>query len=168
MKQLATILILGVLGLALWHLAKAPREQRLPTDSPPAGPGIVPPPPDAKANVSTGTRGLNVIALAQEGYSVGRGGGGVENFSAEFAALTNKMDWQWTTALVQGANRAGHLEGYQFELIEHPDGGFRSNFLAVARPAAGFFGPELRVDKRRVVWTNETTGKPSTVRTERP
>ena len=83
----------------------------------------------------------------------------MEDFSPAFTALTNQLNWQWLPALVQGTGWSGHLEGYQFELAKHPDGDFHSNYLAIARPAPGFIGPELRVDKRRIVWTNEIPAK---------
>ena len=143
-----------LLGIVIVVITSRPREEPPPPPPPP-------PPPATKANVSAGTRGLNVIALAQENYSVKRGGAGVEDFSPALTALTNQLDWQWLPALVQRTGWSGHLEGYQFELVKHPDGDFQSNYLAIARPAPGYIGPELWVDKRRVVGTNETSAKRS-------
>ena len=170
MKALITLLFLCVIGIAVII-------SRLPicecsTPEPPKQ-QIPPPPPPTNANISAGTRGLTnanvsagrrgltVIALAQESYSAKRGGAGVENFAQAFTALTNQLNWQYLPALVQGTGSLEHLEGYQFELVKHPEGDFQSNYLAIARPAPGYIGPELWVDKRRDVWTNETSAKQS-------
>ena len=164
MKTLITLLFLCAIGIAVIISRQPPPPPPPPpgdsTPEPPK-PQIPSPPPATNADVSTAWRGLSVIALAQENYSVKRGGAGMENFSPAFPALTNQLNWQWLPALMQGTGSLGHLEGYQFVLTNYPDGDFQSNYLAIARPASGYIGPELRVDKRRVVWTNETSAKRS-------
>lgn len=169
MKTLRVILLLGVVGVVVIIALRPP----VPIE--PAGqprPAVAAPPlasggQSTNASVSAGLRGLDVIALAQEYYSVKGGGAGLKHFSSTFAGLTNQLNWQYHSALVQATGWTGHMEGYQFELTKHPESDFAGNYVAIARPAPGFVGPELRIDKRRVAWTNEVSAKAS-ARTNSP